>query len=160
MKRYLRHGGQVVLRVVSFHFDDTTEEGLRLWERQDGFMRGAFGSVEDLEPLILENPSRLIRGKKQRTPPGSICQTGPTTKPQQQKTTSSLHTTTTGLLVFYTTEMRVGWVVGNAQSSATQKTYRQLLIYSDENDLHSNASGNETIILLLESFISRDDERD
>jgi len=68
VRTYLRNGGQVVLRVVSFHFDDTTEEGLRLWNRQDNLMSGAFGSADDLRPLILENPARLIRGKKQRNP--------------------------------------------------------------------------------------------
>ncbi len=29
-------------------------------------MSGVFGSVDGLQPLILENPARLIRGKKQR----------------------------------------------------------------------------------------------
>ncbi len=68
VRTYLRHGGQVVLRVVTFHFDDTTEKGLRLWDKQDYLMSGAFGSVGDLRSLVLENPARLIRGKKQRTP--------------------------------------------------------------------------------------------
>ena len=65
---FLRHGGRVVLRNVTFHFDDTIEEGLRLWERQDRLMRGSFGVFGDLRPEVLENPARLIRGKKQRNP--------------------------------------------------------------------------------------------
>ena len=31
-------------------------------------MSGDFESVDDLQPLILENPARLIRGDKQRNP--------------------------------------------------------------------------------------------
>jgi len=68
VRTYLQEGGQAVLRVVTFHYDDTTEEGLRLWDRQDHLMSGAFGSVDALQPLILENPARLIRGKKQQNP--------------------------------------------------------------------------------------------
>ena len=63
VRSLLRHGGRVVLRNVTFHFDDTTEEDLRLWERQDRLMRGDFGVFGDLQPEVLENPARLIRGK-------------------------------------------------------------------------------------------------
>ncbi len=37
-----------MLRNVAFHFDDTTDEGLRLWERQDRLMRGDLDrSIDD-----------------------------------------------------------------------------------------------------------------
>lgn len=68
VRSFLRHGGRVVLRNVTFHFDDTTEDSLRLWEKQDMLMRGDFGVFGDIRPEVLENPARLIRGKKQRNP--------------------------------------------------------------------------------------------
>ncbi len=101
VRTYLRLGGRVVLRVVTFHFDDTTEEGLRLWDRQDHLMSGAFGSADDLRPLILENPARLIRGKKQRNPiwkylPEWAYHKAPTTKDHKFSTYN--HNWTAGIL--------------------------------------------------------------
>jgi ferredoxin len=61
VRTYLRHDGRVVLRVVSFHFDDTTEEGLRLWNKQNHLISGIFGSMGGQQPLILENPREYIK---------------------------------------------------------------------------------------------------
>ncbi|RLI52606.1 MAG: hypothetical protein DRP09_17590 [Candidatus Thorarchaeota archaeon] len=65
---YLRWGGRFVWRVVTFHFDDTTQTGLDLWDRQDHLMSGDFGGIDDLRPLVLETPARLMKGRKQRNP--------------------------------------------------------------------------------------------
>ena len=67
-KQYLGLGGKWVWRVVSFHFDDTTEEGLRLWARQDALVSGGLGSVRENSPVVLETPARIMKGEKQRNP--------------------------------------------------------------------------------------------
>lgn len=63
-KAYLELGGLWVWRVVTFHFDDTTELGLDLWERQDWLMSGKAGAVNDMQPLVLETPARIKKGEK------------------------------------------------------------------------------------------------
>jgi hypothetical protein len=58
----------VTWRVVSFYFDDTTDEGNMLWERQDHLMSGEFGAASDRRALVLETPARVMKGKKQMNP--------------------------------------------------------------------------------------------
>jgi len=65
---YLRFGGKWVWRVVRFHFDDSTEEGRRLWARQDSLVPTGPVSVPEKRPLILETPARLMKGERQRNP--------------------------------------------------------------------------------------------
>ena len=67
-KVYLDLGGKWVWRVVSFHFDETTEEGQRLWARQDSLVSRGLGSVGENRPTILETPARMMTGTKQRNP--------------------------------------------------------------------------------------------
>jgi hypothetical protein len=67
-EEYLRLGGVFVWRAVSFGFDDTMDEGIRLDEKQDFLLSGEFGKVGDEKPLVLETPARLMKGKKQRNP--------------------------------------------------------------------------------------------
>lgn len=58
--RYTEHWeGKGVWRVVTFYFDDTTEVGNMLWDRQDEMM--AWDSV-------LEQPARVMKGKKHNNP--------------------------------------------------------------------------------------------
>lgn len=63
-------GGVWVWRVVTMYFDEDTDEGLRLWEKQDHLMSGEFGNDTTLEskPLILENPARVMKGKRAGNP--------------------------------------------------------------------------------------------
>jgi hypothetical protein len=67
-REYLGLGGKWVWRLVSFHFDDATEEGRRLWARQDFLASGEFGTLEGKRPLVLETPARMMKGEKQRNP--------------------------------------------------------------------------------------------
>ncbi|MFW9888903.1 MAG: hypothetical protein ACFFER_12015 [Candidatus Thorarchaeota archaeon] len=63
---YLQYGGHWVQRVVTSHFDDTTEEGQSFWNRQDHLMSGDFGATYDRKPLVLQTPTRYMKGEKQR----------------------------------------------------------------------------------------------
>ncbi|MFQ5833943.1 MAG: hypothetical protein ACE5H4_14650 [Candidatus Thorarchaeota archaeon] len=67
-KSYLQFGGHFAWRPVSFHFDDTTSEGLRLWSRQGQLMNGELGATSERSPWVLENPARVMRGKKEYNP--------------------------------------------------------------------------------------------
>jgi hypothetical protein len=61
-KEYLALGGVWVWRVITFHFDDTYEEGLTLWDQQDWLVSGEFGAIENSKPLVLETPARMMKG--------------------------------------------------------------------------------------------------
>lgn len=67
-RRYLSLGGKWVQRVVTFYFDDTTQEGRRLWRRQDELMKGRIPGVSDNNAIVIENPARLMKGTKEWNP--------------------------------------------------------------------------------------------
>ncbi|MFQ5834231.1 MAG: hypothetical protein ACE5H4_16120 [Candidatus Thorarchaeota archaeon] len=67
-RSYLQSGGHFVWCPVSFHFDDTTSDGLRLWSRQDQLMCGRLSATSERSPWVLENPARVMRGKKEYNP--------------------------------------------------------------------------------------------
>lgn len=73
-------------RVVTFHFDDTTELGLDLWEQQDSLMSGVVGVVEGKRLLVLETSARIKKGEKagsvvwEKGVPEWACWKAPTTK--------------------------------------------------------------------------------
>ncbi|MHA2143488.1 MAG: hypothetical protein ACXADD_18580 [Candidatus Thorarchaeota archaeon] len=100
-RNYLRSRGDFVARLVSFHFDDTIEAGLRLWDLQDNLVSGQWGASGDRKPLRLENPARVMRGTKEENPNWSVLADwayfkAPTTK--DHKFSAYNHNWTAGVL--------------------------------------------------------------
>jgi hypothetical protein len=54
-EEYLLLSGVWVWRVINFHFDDTCEEGLALWNQQDWLISGEFGTIEKSKASGLGN---------------------------------------------------------------------------------------------------------
>ncbi len=67
-REYLTLGGLWVWRTITFHFTDLTDEGLTHWDKQDLLMSGEFGMTAERQPLVLETPARIKKGKKVRNP--------------------------------------------------------------------------------------------